>query len=132
MKPDFRKYKTVDLLIQTTIFAVSILWSLTYGKFQRLNMMPLLITGIAIAQMSSFFIHRRHFKQTSKSRARRLYKTILIIHHLLILPSTFALFYPLLLTCAILCVLYYGITLSDYIQMKYLVETAPEMSSTEI
>lgn len=132
MKPDFRKYKTVDLLIQTTIFAVSILWSLTYGKFQRLNMMPLLITGIAIAQMSSFFIHRRHFKQTSKSRARRLYKTILIIHHLLILPSAFALFYPLLLTCAILCVLYYGITLSDFIQMKYLAETAPEMSSTEI
>jgi hypothetical protein len=132
MKPDFRKFKTIDLLAQTIIFAMSIVWALSYGNLQRVSLMPLMISLIATIQISSFFVHRRLFPQTSKCRARRWYKKLLIIHHLLILPSAFAFFYPLLLTCAILCVLYYGITLTEYLQIKYQTDAAKEMSTLEI
>ncbi len=114
---DLKPYKSMDTALQTLIIIVAIVAALSF-EWHRCNCFLPLFVLFALAQMSSFFIHHYYFRSYRQSPARKIYKVLLIIHHVLIIPSALMMFIPLMFTATILCILYYGITVVEYVKLK--------------
>ncbi len=132
MKLTLLNWKKIDLYIQLALIV------LFFGHLSLMNynadyiqdysfILQCTIFGLfAITQMSSFFLHRRYAPQYNSSSARKLYKFLLIVHHvmaasmvLILLNELFwGVIYLLFFSAIILSLLYLFITLFEILNFS--------------
>ncbi len=134
MKHNLLKWKKNDLYIQLMLIVLffsnmALINFQDYQWYDYLFTIQCVIFGIfAIVQMCSFFLHRKYAPQYNKSIARKVYKYLLIIHHvmaasmvLILLDNTFWLvIYVLFFSAIILSLLYLFITLFEILKFNHL------------
>lgn len=132
MKLTLLNWKKIDLYIQLALIV------LFFGHLSLMNynadyiqdysiIVQCTIFGLfAITQMSSFFLHRTYVPQYNSSSARKLYKFLLIVHHvmaasmvLILLNELFwGVIYLLFFSAIILSLLYLFITLFEILNFS--------------
>lgn len=116
MKNNILKWKIVDLISQS-ILMVLFFSHLAFFKDNGIFDLVIFILFV-INQLMSYALHLIYLPKYKEFAHRKVYRKILIIHHILIIPSVLLLFYPLILTCFILCYLYYFITIYEVVAFR--------------
>lgn len=122
MKYSFKDWKKIDLLIQFVLlaipFALYYFYSNDYSTETPMVIGFFSVVLLYLVQILSFFLNYFHSAPENKSGSRKFFKIGFIIHHILIIPSAFAMFVPLIFTSAFLSLFYFGMTLFEYVNLR--------------